>query len=817
MNTNNGTISLGKPRATRKDRSAVGNPTAPAKAPSPAIEQGAIPLDVPELDLSPLNVVSESKPLNSDGPLDAAMVSGFGKFATDNDGATPENLTAITFNRIRALADNPAQGVPKDSAQWVIPSLYQSRKGQKEHGRFVMLWLDIDQAAGRTITQMADIVGAIVEGCDFEIYASRSATEQNQKCRVLVPLSAELTPHQWLISEGLLRSKMADAGVDTDPASEKPGQVLYLPNTGDYYATAHARNGYLFQPLVCWAGDVAELKRQEAELEQAKEAAKQARQSLAQSRTAQGFASPRQAFNAAYDVASILLQNGYEQRGNTFKHPASQTGSYSASVKDGRVHTLSTSDPLHSAGAGAHDAFSAWCVLEHGGDENAALKDAGDNRLSIGGESWNTVKRREYMQNKSKAAPDILEGFLKNNVPNMREAFAPIDPETGEILAWDEKSKAATPPPNLGFEFVPIGEMLKSPAPVTYLVDELIEHPSMGLIFGPHSCGKSFITLSMAACVATGTPWMDRPTTQGAVFYLAGEGHAGLSRRLMGWSIHSGVSLENAPLFISKIPAQLMNPQAAADVTLAIEAMAKHYGTKPALIVIDTFARNMGDGDENASKDTGLFISHIDKMRAHVGATVLLVHHSGHNPEAQDRGRGSSAVGAAMDCIFQLTKDGDHITVIPKKTKEDAIPKPIPLKLAHPVELPSHWIDAKGRVMSTAVAVPSDGPPPESKRLTPAVQLALDTYHIAVCESGTVDKEARTVSVNLEDWRAVFYEKSTADSADAKRTAFNTARKGLAGRGMVTVKDYVYTMPDNHDLQIARLAMQMQKKAEPQD
>lgn len=382
----NTTTPAGKPRAIRKDRSAT-TPMANTAA--------AVPGSI----------------------LDAMMVSGFGKYATDHGGATPEALTAISFAGIRALIDNPAKGVPKDSAQWCIPSLHASRKGQAEHGRFAMLWLDIDEPSGRTIEQTAEIVGAIVEGCDFEIYASRSATEAKQKCRVLVPVSAELTPSHWMLASDMLREKMAAAGVETDPATKKPGQVLYLPNAGDFYATANQRSGDLFQPLRDWAGEIAErkaaLEQQEAELAKAQEAAKQARQALTQSRTAQGFKSPIDAFNAAYTVADILLQHGYQQRGNTFMHPDSQTGSYSATVKNGRVHALSTSDPLHTDGAGAHDAFSAFEVLAHGGNRAAALRDAGDNWLTVGAESWNAVARREFAQAKAaeRAQPEPPENF----------------------------------------------------------------------------------------------------------------------------------------------------------------------------------------------------------------------------------------------------------------------------------------------------------------------------------------------------------------------------------------------------------------------
>ena len=747
----------------------------------------------------------------------ARMVSGFGKYDTDSHGGA---LASISYSEILDLVKSPARGVAKDAAQWCIPSTYMHRKGQKEHGRFAMLWADVD-APAHTIAETAAIVGGLVEGHDFAVYASRSATAEKQKCRVLVPLATELPPHQWLIASSLFREKLHAAGIETDPASERPSQVLYLPNEGEFYDAASASTGEALQPLLVWTNEFQEFERQAREVQLARKAAQKARAALKSARTTQVFKSLIDAFNAAYDVADILLHYGYKQRGNAFMHPNSKTGSYSATVKDGRVHSLSTNDPLNN-GAGAHDAFSAFEVLAHGGNRDAALKDAGDNWLAIGGESWNTVRQREWAQAQSA------------NAGAAPRAGADTDPETGEILANtagafrpvsqhgqgggagfeplhedDTDQKNARP----SFKFVPIGSLLKSPQPVSFLVDELIEHPSLGLVFGPHSCGKSFVTLSMAACVATGTPWMERDVTPGAVFYLAGEGHAGIARRLMGWSAHSGVSLDGAPLFVSEVPAKLMDAQAAADVILAIEAMTSEFG-RPALIVIDTFHRNMGGGDENSNSDIGIFISHIDGMRARTGATVLLVHHSGHNPESQDRGRGASAMGAAMDCILQVSKEDDAITLISRKTKESETPPPLRLELRHPVALPADWIDAKCRPMTTAVAVLSHAPAPaKTKRLTPAQQLALTTYRESACEAGEWNAEAETVRVHLDDWRKVFYEKSTADSPDAKRTAFNTARKELVGRGLLSVMNDFYAMKASDSiLQAAKFAHEMTKK-----
>ena len=107
------------------------------------------------------------------------------------------------------------------------------------------------------------------------------------------------------------------------------------------------------------------------------------------------------AFNEAYTVEDILIQAGYKQQGNTFCHPNSSSGSYAASIKNGRVHSLNGTDPLNT-GQGAHDAFSAFCLLFNEGNNRNALINAANQWLKIDGESWNKFRQREYMQNQAK-------------------------------------------------------------------------------------------------------------------------------------------------------------------------------------------------------------------------------------------------------------------------------------------------------------------------------------------------------------------------------------------------------------------------------
>lgn len=351
----------------------------------------------------------------SDSQADSVPLfcSGYGQFHTNEVGKENRKpYVQITLEEIRQLVDTPQQ-VDKSKAHWVIPSTLLSRtfKKQEAHGVFWMLWADVDQST-RGLIAIAEIIESSITGCDYEIYTSKSATQDNQKCRILIPLNKSLSGSDWVICQQNLNDKLESNGIIPDRASERPAQLCYLPNRGEYYDRKSKRNGALFDPSLEWAIEIIntqdEIAHKAAELERLSNEAKSKREELKSNFGTKSSALPDliSSFKQAHTVQDILLQAGYVQRGDTFRHPHSESGSYSASVKNGRVHSLSSNDPLFTGGGGggAHDAFSAFQILNHNDVRDAALKDAGDNWLMIGSESWNKVKQREYDQQRVKDA-----------------------------------------------------------------------------------------------------------------------------------------------------------------------------------------------------------------------------------------------------------------------------------------------------------------------------------------------------------------------------------------------------------------------------
>ena len=258
-----------------------------------------------------------------------------------------------------------------------------------------------------------------------------------------------------------------------------------------------------------------------------------------------------------------------------------------------------------------------------------------------------------------------------------------------------ERSERA--PVRPGFRFISGAELVKGVPPTEWLIKDIIETNTMGEIFGDPGAGKSFVALDMACCIATGEGWQGSPVKQGAVFYIAGEGHKGIRRRLLAWEKHRGVKIPEK-IYVSTTAVPLTEDEAVQTVISEIKKMIALHGN-PALIVVDTLARNFGGLNENDNKDMGIFVQHLDRLKFELDTTILVVHHTGQGNK--DRSRGGSSFFGAVDFAYLVEKRlGEVIALKGKKAKEDEDGKPPLLMRLHSVDL--------GETGNSAVVVKAD-------------------------------------------------------------------------------------------------------------
>ena len=100
------------------------------------------------------------------------------------------------------------------------------------------------------------------------------------------------------------------------------------------------------------------------------------------------------------------------------------------------------------------------------------------------------------------------------------------------------------------------------------------------------------------------------------------------------------------------------------------------------MIVVDTLARAMAGGNENAPDDMGKLLNNVEALRQGTDAFVLLIHHTG--KDETKGARGHSSLKGAADTILLLSKrDDDLLELKSDKQRDMAPPRPKAFRLAH--------------------------------------------------------------------------------------------------------------------------------------
>ena len=327
--------------------------------------------------------------------------------------------------------------------------------------------------------------------------------------------------------------------------------------------------------------------------------------------------------------------------------------------------------------------------------------------------------------------------------------------------------------------FSDITELTKNISAPDYLIEELIELDTNGAIIGASSVGKSFVAISMAASVATGTMFAGKDVQQGAVLYLAGEGVKGISRRFSGWMQHTGISIPKGSLHVSN-KTIFMTEEGALTLLAATEDMDQEIK----LVVIDTLARHM-TGDENSNKEMSAFIALVDNIREEHGCTVLIIHHTGHSTDKSNRARGASAFYASLELEFLMkgNKKGTG-TIEGTKNKEGTIYPKRGFSLVS-VEL-GGITNTNGDPVTTAVVEWNDF----CEDLSDADKVFEPSKAYLNLKNALIEHDDYH-GISVKNWRGCSYRNSDSTNKDCQRSKFNRYKNKLVETGVIEVNgDY---------------------------
>lgn len=326
-----------------------------------------------------------------------------------------------------------------------------------------------------------------------------------------------------------------------------------------------------------------------------------------------------------------------------------------------------------------------------------------------------------------------------------------------------------------------------------YLVKGWLDRGAFSVVYGELNVGKTFFAMDLAMRVAAGMDWHENRVPSGEkwlgpVVYIASEGGTGIHNRVEAMRRDNPELMRRVDdlggFLLLKASLDLCTSNDSQWLAEAIGPLPR----KPSLIVVDTLARVMGNGDENTAKDMGQFVRSIDHLRAVTGAHVMVVHHSG--KDASKGARGSGSLRAAADTEIELTRNDGVIMAEARKQRDmacDAV-------FAYQLKTVFLGVDDDGDNVTSAV-VQTSAPVARKVKLTGTDKIALQALDDCIRDRGeqlTSENYPRNRRcVSLERWREYCdrHSLSSGEGESSRRTAFHKVKNRLQEKEVIRIID----------------------------
>lgn len=233
-------------------------------------------------------------------------------------------------------------------------------------------------------------------------------------------------------------------------------------------------------------------------------------------------------------------------------------------------------------------------------------------------------------------APDAMAKFTEKNVDaEVNRVFAKVEAEDREIAEelenrpklkrLDKGSKGIVrledtelrgKKPQKGKVNIKRVDEIEPFDPTDFwLVEDLWENNSVGVIGAPSKSFKSTLTLNLACAIATGKPFDGREVKQGAVLIIQGENNLSMEQ-------HKIYSITGE----TELPIYFVDDNITMDHIYKLKDSIIELGIK--LLIIDPMYLLFGSGDINKHKDIVLRLEMLSTLSKKTNCSIMLVHHS---------------------------------------------------------------------------------------------------------------------------------------------------------------------------------------------
>jgi len=220
--------------------------------------------------------------------------------------------------------------------------------------------------------------------------------------------------------------------------------------------------------------------------------------------------------------------------------------------------------------------------------------------------------------------------------------------------------------------WVPLREITRADPNEQWQVEGLIKAGNLVILSARPKTAKSIVALNLAACVATGRPFLNRPTQQGRALFVAWERHDLTVQRAfaMGLDACEDIMVWDKRRF---------------GVAPRVDALDwwKEFivANNIRLVVFDTLAHFLRPELDkvrnalNAYDYIGSVLERVAQIANETGCTFVLIHHDrkGEGDTDEQRVLGTTALTAAADVVLQLQPLSDDAGVTALKVTGNAI------------------------------------------------------------------------------------------------------------------------------------------------
>jgi hypothetical protein len=249
---------------------------------------------------------------------------------------------------------------------------------------------------------------------------------------------------------------------------------------------------------------------------------------------------------------------------------------------------------------------------------------------------------------------------------------------------------------------------------------------------------------------------------------------------------------DTTPLVLVQCPVDLCHGNAdVAKVIATIRLIGKRLAMPVRILVVDTLARAMAGGNENAPEDMGALVVNSDIIRHETGACVAYIHHCG--KDAARGSRGHSSLKAANDTEIEVTRGAERVSVARVTRQRDMESEG---SFAFKLEQVELGRNQRNKPVTSCVVTPADAPPEPTGPvpLTNIEKIAMRCLDQAMKADAIVatvfDNQLQGLVVRADDWRTWFYREGMPGSdRKAREKAFKRAQDGLLAKGRIATRD----------------------------